>query len=470
MFRFALKMLCVLLLSFQAYAQDTIALPPPISGIGNWVGELNVGAPLQVIFKVIGPVNLRGSLDVPAQGAKDIPFTIMITRTRVKFGIEALQAVFEGDIVDSTHLRGVWKQGAAVLPLQLVKTDSVKSTLKRPQTPQPPFPYDEQDFTVEYNGISLDGTLTLPKGKGPFPAVILITGSGQQDRDETIFGHKPFWVLADHLTKSGIAVLRLDDRGVGRSLGDISHATSADFADDIEHALDSLLRHKSINPKKVGLCGHSEGGMIAQIIAARSPQKVAFFCSLAGPGISGAEVLIQQTAAIASKSLTVSEAAEAIQSQKKVIKTVLSLRGDPNAAMKLTDSMELWAKQQNKFFSRNTNEVKAQIQQLTSPWYMYFLDFDPANWLPRVKCPVLAINGGLDMQVDASANLAGIEKALKKGGNKQVTIRNFPSMNHLFQKCSTGAIQEYMAIEWTIETEVLDYISAWINDIVQRKR
>ena len=320
----------------------------------------------------------------------------------------------------------------------------------------------------------LAGTLTIPMGKGTFPAIVLITGSGQQDRDETIFNHKPFLVLADALTRAGYAVLRIDDRGVGHSLGDPSRATTADFADDVYSGIRALHKRSDIDTQRIGLIGHSEGGMIAQIIAAQHPQDIAFICSMAGLGISGLDVLVWQTRKAASKNMPMNEVEKSVSRQKTILTMIKDSKDSISLRSRLTDSLGIWAVEQQRMFVVNSPEFKAQLNQLQSPWLKYFITYDPESFLKSVKCPVLAINGSEDIQVESEKNLKAIESLLKKHGNRSVKIKEYSGLNHLFQRCSSCDIAEYATIETTIERIVLQDIIEWLNIVTnkgnQRKR
>jgi hypothetical protein len=441
---------------------------------GNWVGELKVGATLELIFKVRGLYNIEGSLDVPLQGAKDIPMLINETQQSVKFQVQAINGLFDGKKIDSITLEGNWKQNGGIYPLKLVKKEGNFEPPKRPQTPKGPFPYISEEITVKSSAGNLAGTLTKPMGKGLFPAIVLITGSGSQDRDESIFNHKPFFVLADALTRAGFAVLRMDDRGVGSSEGDPSKATTKDLSEDIYAGVRALHTQSGIDTTRIGLIGHSEGGMIAQILAATYPQDIAFICSMAGLGISGFEVLVWQTRKVTSKTLPMVEVEKSVLRQKTLLTMIKESTDSIKLRAQLTDSLGLWAVQQQKMFVVNSPEFRAQLNQLQSPWLKYFISYDPEKYLRDVKCPVFAINGSEDMQVESVRNLKSIESLLQKHGNYNYRIEEYKGMNHLFQHCTTCDIEEYAKIETTIEQEVIDDIIAWLKKVTtknsQRKR
>ena len=335
--------------------------------------------------------------------------------------------------------------------------DTKKDKPKRPQDPVKPYPYRAEDLTYANAGagIHLAATLTIPNGKGPFPAVVLITGSGQQDRDESLMGHKPFLVLSDYLTRKGIAVLRSDDRGAGGSGGDFGAATTADFATDVEAAVAYLKTRREVDPHRIGLAGHSEGGVIAPMVAARN-RDIAFIVMLAGPGVSGDRIIVAQVVAGAEAAGMSHEAAAAAGVQQKRILDLVEQEKDTQVIRE-----KLGAELKGMPAAQVDNIVK----QMTSPWYRYFLTYDPAPALRRVTCPVLALNGEKDTQVPPNLNLPAIRKALEEGRNKNFEVDELPGLNHLFQHAKTGAVSEYAQIEETFAPEALDKIAAWIGRV-----
>jgi fermentation-respiration switch protein FrsA (DUF1100 family) len=429
---------------------------------GSWQGSIAVnGIELGLIFKIKSASGIEVKMDVPMQGAKDIPAdTATFLNDTVKISFKSMGASYEGVLHKNEKLiEGKWKQGGQSFSLKL--TPATTSTgFKRPQEPVAPFPYHEEEvtFTNKQDNITLSGTLTLPSVKGSFPAVVLISGSGAQNRDEEVLGHKPFLVLADHLTRKGIAVLRFDDRGVGKSGGDHKSATSADFSKDVLAAVNYLLSRKEIDKNKIGLIGHSEGGMIAPMVAAEE-KKIAFIVLLAGPGLKGSDLLLLQSKALLKAN---GEDDSSIEKINAINKQAYMLAG-----VEPRDSAYAQVLRLIKDAEPDENNAKAQVNLLLSPWMKYFLQYDPVIALGKVKCPVLAINGDKDLQVCAQENLQGIQAALKAGGNTNCTVKTFTGLNHLFQQCTTGLPGEYAKIEETISPLVLNEVGEWIKELVK---
>ncbi len=455
------------------------ALPEPQETIeGIWVGVLKVSSiELRIVFKISKKADgsFTGTLDSPDQGAADIPTEeVTYTEGNVTIKCKTVAGVFEGTMKEGNQeIEGTWKQGGGSLPLTIKRTAEVPK-VNRPQTPQKPFPYNEEEVMYENKkaGIQFAGTLTLPRSEGPFPAVILITGSGPQDRDETIFNHRPFLVIADYLTRNGIAVLRVDDRGMGGSTGKDTKPTSMDFADDVLAGVDFIKTRKEINPKQIGLIGHSEGGLIAPIVASKSDD-IAFIVMMAGTGLNGEEILLLQSALIAKAGGTPQERIDRENKYQKQIYSILKENKDDVSAEKqiraiFTTALAELTEQEKKEVGDVETYIKVSISQLLNPWMRFFLTFDPKTALVKVKCPVLAINGEKDLQVPPKENLAAIEQSFKSGGNKNYTLKEFPGLNHLFQKATTGAVSEYAKIEETISPDVLKLMGDWILALTKK--
>lgn len=458
----AIILLVTLLISSTSTAQDIA---------GQWNGLLKIqGIQLRVVFNVVQTENgFSSTMDSPDQGAKGIPVTnTTFENPKIKFEVTNANIEYEG-VFSGDEIKGTFKQNGLEIPMNLSRKTIEKEIVKRPQEPVKPYPYYSEDvvFKNAKANVSLSGTLTLPKKDGIFPVVILITGSGPQNRDEELFEHKPFLIMSDYLTKKGIAVLRYDDRGVGESTGDFKTATSADFATDVESAIAYLKTRKEIDKNKIGLIGHSEGGLIAPMVASDS-KDVAFIVLLAAPGIQGNKLLLTQQELIAkANGMSESEIEKTIRNNAKAFDMVVKSNDSQKLKTDLTKLM-------NEFVDNEmTHEipegmskedfVSTLVNQTSSPWMVYFMKFIPATTLEKVKCPVLAVNGEKDLQVSPKENLIAIKNALIKGGNKNVTTKEFPNLNHLFQECETGSPNEYGTIEQTFSTNVLEEITKWIK-------
>ena len=437
---------------------------------GSWLGKISVNTVgIRLVFNI--KLNEKDSLiataDSPDQGAKNIPLGHVILKNE-KLTIQAplLLAEYNGTIMNDTTINGTWTQRGGNYPVNLNKLKTA-FVLNRPQEPKPPFPYisDDVTFTNSKFNIQLAGTITMPKGKGPFPAVIMITGSGPQNRNEELLGHKPFLVISDWLTRNGIAVLRFDDRGVGKSQGTQLNSTSADFATDAEAAFIFLKSNPKINPKAIGLMGHSEGGLIAPIVASSNPG-IAFIVSLAGPGVTGQQIIIRQNQDIGRLSGVKDEQIwKATETNKKLYAVLRKEKDNKKAEIKiLARYKEILEKEKTSKENAEeaVNQLKATFGASTYTWFRYFLFTDPSVYWKKVKCPVLALNGEKDLQVAAHENLPAIEKALKSSGNKSVKTVQLPGLNHLFQHCDKGLVSEYGNIEETFSPEALKIISDWI--------
>lgn len=444
---------------------------------GIWEGKLKIMAiELRLIVHVekSDDGKYKSTLDSPDQGAKGIPIeSATLDKNEVRFESKAIKLEYTGTINDDANeIVGRFKQGGLDLDLTFKRVEK-EPELRRPQDPVAPFPYEEEEVSYSNadGSVKFAGTLTLPKSETPVAAVLLITGSGSQDRNETLLGHRPFLVLADHLTREGIAVLRVDDRGIGGTTGNTDDATSENFADDALAGVAFLQSRKEIDPKKIGLIGHSEGGLIGPLVASKS-RDVAFIVMMAGTGVTGEEIILSQGALIA-KAMGASDedVAKAKKSQVEsfdIIRKEKDVEKVQEKLMKLVEE-ELKAIPDGKEAKTARSAAEAQIKAVTSPWFRFFLTYDPRPALTKVRCPVLAINGELDLQVDPKLNLPEIEKALKSAGNPDFTLHEFPGLNHLFQHCQTGAPSEYGTIEETISPEVLSTISDWINKRMTEK-
>ena len=437
---------------------------------GSWLGKISTGGiNLRLVFnlKLNGKDSLVATADSPDQGARDIPMgQVILKDDKLKILAPSIMGEYNGTFSSDSTIDGTWTQGGGTFSVNLKKL-TAPLVINRPQEPKPPFPYTSEDvtFTNDKFNIKLAGTLTIPEGKGPFKAVIMITGSGAQNRNEELLGHKPFLVIADYLSRNGIAVLRYDDRGVGGSQGKYSDATSADLATDAEAAFDFLKNNPKINSKEIGLLGHSEGGLIAAIVASTN-HNIGFIVSLAGPGVNGEQIILRQSQDISrlsgEKESVIKESAE---TNKKLYSVLKKEKDNNKAEIKiLALYKEILEKRKTpaEEIEKDVKNLKMTFGARTYTWFRYFIMTDPATFWKKVKCPVLALNGEKDLQVSAKENLPAIEKALKSSGNKSVKIVSLPGLNHLFQHCTTGLPSEYSSIEETFSPEALKIIDNWI--------
>jgi pimeloyl-ACP methyl ester carboxylesterase len=430
---------------------------------GTWQGAFengNMRFRLQLHVAHDAGKNLSGTLDSLDQGANDLPVTKMSEKNgAVHFEIALVSGSYDGTLNAARNaISGKWTQNQDTVALDFTRSDEVLE-LHRPQNPAKPYPYKEEEvhFTTQKGSATLAGTLTLPQGTGPFPVALLVAGSGPQNRDESLAGHSLFLVLADHLTRNGIAVLRYDKRGIGKSTGDFGAATTEDFAADAEMALAYLKSRKEITPGKIGAIGHSEGALIAPILAGKGG--VAWIVLLAGPAQTGEKTMLAQSRAIAlAAGMPEAQVLQSLVFDRKAYATVREEK-DPVLLEKKLDAMVISSGMTE---SAVPASVQAQIHMLSSPWFRYFLDYDPLPALQTVKCPVLALNGEKDLQVISKDNLPLIQKTLDDSGNKDATTKELPELNHLFQHAGSGTPAEYGAIQETISPEVLQLIADWI--------
>jgi fermentation-respiration switch protein FrsA (DUF1100 family) len=439
---------------------------------GSWTGPLKMqGIELRLVFNISAGAydSLTVTLDSPDQGAKGIATSrVVATNDSLRVEIKSLRGIYTGKFnEDYTTLSGQWKQGGLALPLEL-KHNAEAFKLNRPQEPEPPYPYNVEEVTFrnEKAGIDLAGTLTIPLTGSNFPAVVLITGSGPQNRDEELMGHKPFLVISDWLTRQGVAVLRYDDRGVGKSGGKFGDATTFDFAGDAEAGFDFLKKYPGIDTTRCGLAGHSEGGLIAPIIAA-GRDDIGFIILLAGPGIPGDQIIMLQTELISrAEGVPENDIADDLKLSKDIFSVLRKTADNEKASVKITKLLDGYNRTHGADTMPDTSmraQTDMQVKTMTSPWFRTFLRINPIDYLSRVKCPVLAMNGELDLQVPAAVNLQAIERALIFGGNSNYRIEGLPGLNHLFQHAEKGSPSEYGKIEETFAPEALTMISGWIN-------
>ena len=452
--------------SVSLYAQ-------PITG--NWYGILKAQkTKLHIVFHINRTANgYSTTMDSPDQGASDIQTdTTKLEGNKITIEKKSMGMIYTGSYDATTsEFKGLFLQGPAQIPLTLTRTKEETKVVVRPQDPVD-FPYYQEDVTFHNlkDSVTLAGTLTLPKDKKADKIVILITGSGPQNRNEELkqFNHRPFLVWSDWLTCHGIGVLRYDDRGIGSSTGDFLKATTADFATDAEAAIDFIRSRSDLKDMQIGLLGHSEGGMIAPMVASKD-SRVKFIVLLAGPGVPINELMLDQ----AEKGQTSQHLPQNIidlnmQTAAMVYSYLKKHADEPNEKVEpklkniLTKQFEKYPADAFKGTTADAvtgNEIKSYL----GVWFRYFISFEPADYLEKVKCPVLAMNGTLDMQVDAKQNLPAIEAALKTGKNKHFEIAPMEGLNHLFQKAKTGNGDEYGEITETVNPAALNKVTDWIN-------
>ncbi|MDD4969204.1 MAG: acyl-CoA thioester hydrolase/BAAT C-terminal domain-containing protein [Paludibacter sp.] len=442
---------------------------------GDWNGALKIQSmQLRLVFHITkNTAGYSATMDSPDQGAKDIP----MSKAQFENGILTIemavaQIEYTGKLESSGIVVGDFKQAGQTFPMNLTRKAIEKVELKRPQEPVKPYPYYSEEVTFQNTkeNITLAGTLTLPAKTGNYPVVVLITGSGPQNRDEELMGHKPFLVLSDYLTRHGIGVLRYDDRGTNASKGDFAKATSFDFATDVQSAVNYLRTRNDIDKKHIGLIGHSEGGMIAPVVAVQD-KGISFIVLMAGPGESGGDILLLQQGLIGRASGMKEENLKTTNDlNTHIYRMIDKIQNTDTLKLKITGYLLAKSKELPDLNipkgSTVNDYIDIVIKQTLNPWMLAFIRYNPAPMLEKVKCPVLAINGNKDMQVPSNVNIPAIEKALQKGGNKKSTCKEMPGLNHLFQECKTGLPNEYVEIEQTIAPIAMETITNWIKKIV----
>jgi pimeloyl-ACP methyl ester carboxylesterase len=448
--------LALLALSIQAQEVDISQDPYP----GLWLGTMEVTEQmrLQLAYQIEKDENgsYTAKLNVIEQRSFDIPMDacdIDVDSVQIRF--DAAGIVYKGAYAPGEDkIYGTYSQGGGSFALNLSRVDRLPLEVERPQTPVRPFPYEEEEvkFGNTKAGISLAGTFTKPKDGNNLTAVVLVAGSGRNDRNETPMGH--FLLLSDYLTRHGYAVLRYDKRGVGESEGDYGAATTYDFADDTKAAMDYLRNRPEINPKSIGIIGHSEGALIAPIIAAGNKEDVAFIIMMGGVGIKGSELLLLQSSKMAViTGIPEDEFAETSRMNRILYEIAGSTDSDSVVAQKLREA--------------NPGIENNNYNGLLMPWYRTFLSLEPDIYLSKVTCPVLAINGEKDIQCPPEENLAAIEQSLKKAGNKSYVVLTLPGVNHLFQTSETGSPFEYEQIAEIISPDTLELILEWMDRTVK---
>lgn len=434
---------------------------------GKWQGNLEVpGVTLKINFNISEKDGgYVATMDSPDQGAFGIPFTeTKVSGSDLYMEISAAKIAYDGQMIGDSIV-GTFQQNGMQFPMNLHRVQSDQPQYNRPQTPKPPFPYliEEVTFPNKQAGINLAGTFTIPNAGGKFPTVVLITGSGPQNRDEEIMGHKMFWVLADYLTRNGIAVLRVDDRGVGKSGGSFASATSKDFETDVVSALEYLKNRKEVDLKNLGLIGHSEGAMIAPMVA-QDFKGLNFLVLYSAPAINGKELILLQKKTIEQK-MDIPETE--IEKGQKIFGGAYNILIHSPEGMDLQDSLK-------QYFSKELGnqvpdeKLDALIQQLNTPWMRYMLQMNPDVDLKKLKNPILVINGENDLQVPYEQNSKALQEIVKSSGNKRFDVIHLPKLNHLLQESNTGLPQEYGTITQTISPEVLKITLDWIKKQVKK--
>lgn len=431
---------------------------------GPWIGTLDIqGTKLNIVFHFKQNDNIwSGTIDSPDQGAYGLKIDeVVVDGQKISTQSHQIQMTFSGELQQDT-IKGTFKQGPLSLPLVLTP-QTKELTKEKPQTPKEPYPYNVREMTVSSQGDSvvLSGTLTIPSIDKKHPAIILIAGSGPMNRDEEIFGHKPFAVLADYFTRQGFAVFRYDKRGIGKSTGNYKIATTCDFAEDVKSIVATLSELPNIDDKNIGLIGHSEGGIIAPMVA-NEMEAVKYIVLLAAPGLQGKvivkkqnEELIQNTPIannIKTKYLNVAyQFIDYLTNDNEPKDSKENIIAGLNSIIKQNQADELFPEDQR----------ESLVGTMTTKWYMQFLKLNPATYLTNIKCPTLALNGDIDKQVDADTNLKAIERAMS--GNQLLTVKKYPQLNHLFQHAEKGTIDEYAKIKETFSEEVIKDILTWIT-------
>ena len=437
-----------------------IATPETEAVSGDWHGVLTAGPAGIRVAMHLGATSRFDSVD---EGANGIIAHMTVAGRRVTVDVPRISAVFEGDLSeDGAQLVGEWRQATQSIPLSLER--GTIAPPKRTQTPVAPFPYRAEEVgydNAQRPGVHLAGTLTIPEGRGLFPAVLLITGSGREDRNETGMGHQPFLVIADYLSRRGFAVLRVDDRGVGGSRGASRNDTSADYATDVEAGVAYLRTRPDIDRARIGLLGHSEGGLIAPIVASRDPL-LGGIIMMAGPGVSGADVMVEQARAIMLSTNAPADQVEAAVALRRTVMDALASAPDDAAAR-----TAVMAAMNGSVLMQGmpAPQLDAQVAAFATPWYRAFAAYDPAPTLRSLRVPVLALLGDKDVQVVARQNAPALRAAL--AGNAHASVVVLEGFNHMFQKATTGAIGEYVKIEETVDPVALATMGDWLTQTLK---
>lgn len=433
--------------------------------IGDWSGTLDIGiAEINIVLHLTEDSNERLSgtfdyLEEKMYGCKIDSLTIQ--DQSLKFEIRKFLVNFEGILTDNNlKISGQWSQHGKLFPLTFEKGKKSIAAPNRPQEPNLPYPYKEEIITFDNQNAILSGTFTSPFSKAS-SVVILIGGAGPSDRDGSILGHKPLWILADYLTRQGIAVLRFDKRGCGKSTGDYHNATTEDFASDVLAGIEYLQSRKDIDSNQIGLIGHSEGGVIAPMVALKS-DKVAYLVLMAACAINGEEMMCSWSESIEKDKGSTAEIIEKDRKYKKELFSAVKNEKNFETAAKNLRKIILNHTKKDELPSFESEAIDAEVNYLNTHWLRYFLAYEPAVALRKIQIPVLALNGELDKQILSKQNLPAISQALKEAGNQNYKVIDLPKLNHIFQTCQDGSFTEYAKIEETISPVALSLISKWI--------
>lgn len=447
--------------------------------VGTWKGMLNAGKQLTVIFNIKEEnKKLSATMDSPDQQVMDIACSdVYVDGDSLHIALAQFKSRYIGKFEADGSIAGVFDQNGLKFNLILKRGEKVEGP-KRPQTPVPPFAYKSEDVIYANKGktIQYGATITIPNGNGPFPAIIMSTGSGQQNRDEELYGHKPFAVIADYLTKKGYIVLRVDDQGIGKTTGNPETATTADYAKDALNGIEYLKSRKEVDKKKIGVMGHSEGGLIAQMVAAQS-KDIDFIVSLAGPGINIINLMEEQNVPILKQARLSQEAIDAYLPLYNEVATIaIHAKGHNEAQEQINTAITNWKAKTHPniilaFGMTSDESVSEMVKQFVglydAPWWRYFMGEDPAKYLEKLDCKVLALNGDKDQQVISESNLAGMRRSLAKSKSPKYDVIEMKGLNHLFQKCTTCTIDEYAKLEESFSPEALTVIGDWLDKNVK---
>ncbi len=441
--------------------------------VGIWEGDMNmIDKELFIVIRITeNDGKYKGTIDIPAQAVVEYAISSVSwkedTMVLSIFGAKYASVLEE----NGEKLNGIWLQNGMSFPLVMErKTEENCFRYNRPQEPKAPFAYKTEDVVFENKkaGINLAGTLSIPEGEGPFPAVILVSGSGAQDRNQELAKHKPFLVIADYLTTNGYAVLRYDDRGFGESQGNFQIATTADFTTDAISAFDFLRDRDDIDKKKIGVCGHSEGGMIAQMMAAKLKKKLAFAIFLAAPGMNVDRLMLLQNEMIFIKTGVEDEIVDLMLNVYTKVFTILQAVEEPSE--RATQIREVYADMTAEMSEKKKNEyglndagINASLMQFNSHWFRYFISYKPEQYVKKIKAPLLILNGENDVQVVCKENVDNLDALLTRCKHKDYTIKTYPGLNHLFQSSKTGMPNEYALIEETFSPLVLSDMLQWLD-------